>query len=120
MSVVKELYFETKALNEFAGQPFPKEDDERDAFIEKLNADIEKREGLIEQVNVDDLNDGEKKLGQEIVKLNQVLNKRLEQIHQEIRANLTQLKEKKNTGRKYENPYEGPTTDGVFFDKRGV
>ncbi|MDV2886264.1 flagellar protein [Alkalihalophilus pseudofirmus] len=120
MSLVKELYIATQSLYEHVGKPLPKEDDSRDQFIAIIDLKLEHRAALIEQIEREDLTAGEKKLGDELIKLNTKLNARLEVIKAEIQANLSELKVKKQTHRKYENPYDGPTTDGVFFDKRGV
>ncbi len=120
MSAVKELYLQTKALIEFVEAPFPKGDDERDQFLAELDERLAKREPFIKQVDGQSLSEAEKQLGQELVTLNLQLTKRMEQLRMEIQGNLIQLETKKATSRKYENPYDGPSTDGIFFDKRGV
>lgn len=120
MSVVKELYMATQSLYEHAINPLPKEDDARDQFIAMIDLKLGHRAALIEQIERGNLTAGEKKLGDELMKLNIKLNARLEVMQAEIQANLSELKVKKQTHKKYENPYEGPTTEGVFFDKRGV
>lgn len=120
MSAVKELYFQTQALMDFANRPFPKNDDERDQYIAELDEKLEQRDFFIAKLDAVCLTEPEKKLGQELVKLTKRLNERLEQIRAEIRMNITEVKMKKVKSRKYENPYDGPTSDGIFFDKRGV
>ncbi|MED1603095.1 flagellar protein [Alkalihalophilus marmarensis] len=120
MSVVKELYIATQSLYEHVEKPLPKEDDSRDQFIAIIDLKLEHRAALIEQIERENLTAGERKLGDELIKLNTKLNARLEVIQAEIQANLSELKVKKQTHKKYENPYDGPTMDGVFFDKRGV
>ncbi|MCM3714647.1 flagellar protein [Halalkalibacter oceani] len=120
MSVIKTLYLQTEALFSFVNDPFPKKDEEREAFLAELDQRLDEREKLIAQVDRSSLNEAEQKLGAELIKLNKRLMNRLEQLKQEIRMNLTELQTKKATNRKYENPYEGPGSDGIFFDKRGV
>jgi flagellar protein FliT len=120
MSVVKELYVATSSLYQFALEPLPEDEDARDQFIARIDKQLASRETLIVKIDRASLTEGEKKLGDELVKLNEKLNVRLSVIRSDIQANLTELKVKKQTGRKYENPYDGPTADGVFFDKRGV
>jgi flagellar protein FliT len=120
MSAIKELFLQTQALFELANQPFPKDDEEREQLIAKLDQGLEEREGLITKIDAATLSEPEKRLGQELVKLNKRFNERMEQIRAEIRANISEVKMKKVQARKYENPYEGPTSDGIFFDKRGV
>ncbi|KHF37829.1 hypothetical protein [Halalkalibacter okhensis] len=120
MSVVKELYLQTELLFQFVKQGLPKEDDERDLFIAEVDERLAQRDHFIVRIDSSKLSEPEKKLGEELVKLNKRLNKQLEMLRAEIRANLTDIKRKKETGRKYDNPYDGPMSDGVFFDKRGV
>ncbi|MCL7746698.1 flagellar protein [Halalkalibacter alkaliphilus] len=120
MSVVKELYIQTESLYEFAKQALPKDNDERDQFIAEVDERLAQRDHFINRIDFSKLSEAEKKLGQEILKLNKRLTERLEQIRAEIRANISDIKKKKETGLKYENPYDGPTSDGVFFDKRSV
>ncbi|MCM3760677.1 flagellar protein [Alkalihalobacillus oceani] len=117
---MKDLYLLTAELVTFVKQPLPEDHDERDAFLVKLDERLQKRESLLKKLDGDSFSPAERKLGDEIIKLNGRLNERLEQIQMEIRKNLADLKEKKKTGRKYENPYDGPTSEGIFFDKRGV
>ncbi|WP_017726265.1 hypothetical protein [Halalkalibacterium ligniniphilum] len=120
MSVMKELYLVTKELDDHLHGHFPKEEDERDLFIEKLNEGLESRDALIKAIERDKLTEKEQALGGEVVKLNERINERLELLIEVIRTDMNQLKVRKNIGRRYEHPYEGPTVDGVFFDKRGV
>lgn len=117
---MKDLYLQTEELVTFVKQPLSDDHDERDAFLVELDIKLQKRESLLKKIDGSELTSAERKLGNEVIKLNQQLNERLEQIQMEIRRNLADLKEKKKTGRKYENPYEGPTSEGIFFDKRGV
>ncbi|NEU30229.1 flagellar protein [bacterium LRH843] len=120
MSVMKELYLETQQLVELVMLPLSNDHDERDRFLLDLEERLAKRENLIQTARQKELSEPEKKLGVEILKLNGRLTGRMDQIRLEIQGNLTELKRKKSTGLKYEHPYDGPTADGVFFDKRGV
>lgn len=120
MSAMKELYLQTESLLDYISQPLPKDDDEKDLFIATLEERLSARDEFITQVNRDSLSDNEVKLGHELMKLNEKLNTRLAQIRTEIRANITMLSIRKKNARKYENPYDGPSADGIFIDKRGI
>ncbi|ARK32077.1 flagellar protein [Halalkalibacter krulwichiae] len=120
MSPVKELFLQTQALFEYVSQSFPKEADERDRFIATIDEQLQYREQHLAKIDAMNLSELEKKLGEELVKLNKRLNKRLEEVRAEIRANITEVQKKKENARKYESPYEGTQTDGIFFDSRGV
>ncbi len=118
MSLMKDIYLQTSTLIDFLKE-FPEGDEERDLFLGQLNQRLEERERIIKQMEGQPLSEQEKKLGHELIKLNKKLTERMEQIQTIIRANLAQLEKKKESGLKYENPYEGPTSDGVFFDQQG-
>ncbi|WP_100374033.1 flagellar protein [Bacillus sp. FJAT-45037] len=120
MSVVKELFVTTRSFVEFVGQPIPEDEEAREEYLKKINEELAKREPLIAQVDRENLTESEKALGAELVKLNEKLTERLAIISSQIQDDLKKIKIKKQTGHKYEHPYEGPTADGVFFDKRGV
>lgn len=117
MSSIQHIYTQTTELLEFV-QQFPKETEARDAFIAELNERLEQREKLIKQLENESLTEKEKALGQKLLQLNKKLTERLEQIRFTIRADISNLEKKKATGLKYENPYDGPTSDGVFFDEQ--
>ncbi|MBU8908699.1 flagellar protein [Desertibacillus haloalkaliphilus] len=116
MSAVKKLYIVSKQFYDHLQQPFPDEE-ARESYIEKVDDFLDKREELMKELP-GDYTEAEKKLGAEIIKLNKRINTRLAQLKQQIQTDINGLKQKKKTGMKYENPYDGPTADGVFFDKK--
>ena len=121
MSGVKELYLLSKELYDHLLVPFPIDDAARDEYVDKITAVLDKRENVLTKLGTGaEFSEVEKKLGQEIVKLNNEINPKLEKLKSDIRGNIAELKAKRENGQKYENPYDGPTIDGVFFDKRGV
>lgn len=115
MSVVKQLYLETSALVNFVDH-FPTKEEEREQFFVELDERLAKRDHLIKQIDAQSLTENEKKLGHELLKLNNHLTERMGKIRTSIRRNITELEMKKETGLKYENPYDGPSSDGIFFD----
>ncbi|WP_096202439.1 flagellar protein [Bacillus sp. FJAT-45350] len=119
MSGVKELYLQSKELLDHLESPLPKDDDERDVYIEKINDLLDQREVSLKKIgDSSNLSTSEIKLGEEVLKLNKEINPKLAFLRNQIRIDISALKAKKEKGQKYENPYEGRTVDGIFFDKR--
>ncbi|MFB4165238.1 flagellar protein [Alteribacillus sp. JSM 102045] len=119
MALVKELFLVTKALHEHVSTTLPKELDERDVYVEKLEDYLQQRAKLLEEMNKQtEFNDAEQKLGRTIVKMNEDIQQRMEASKGELRLGMQQLKKKKESSQRYERPYNGPTVDGVFFDQK--
>lgn len=116
MSVLSDLYQITKELFEHLTKPLPK-DEGREEYIERIDTYLGKRETLLNEL---EMPEGEqaKTFAIELIEMNQQINLRLKAVQDEIRMDINQLKKRKTTGKKYENPYEGPTMDGVFFDSK--
>ncbi|SDO45189.1 hypothetical protein [Alkalicoccus daliensis] len=117
MTNLRELYASTRALYDHLLEDFPKEDEKRDNYIEKVNQLLDQREQLMTSLQPPSTS-GEKKVAQEIFRLNKEIQEKLKTNQQRIQTDINQLNQKKNTGRRYENPYDGPTPDGVFFDSK--
>ncbi|MBU9722276.1 MULTISPECIES: flagellar protein [Bacillaceae] len=117
MKILKAVHTLTKGLYDHLQKPMPKDEDDRDAYIETMNDMLEKREQLIPHVSRPQ-NEDEEKLGQDIVAMNKVVNQKIAAAQGLIRMDITKLQQRKETGKKYESPYEGPTADGVFFDSK--
>lgn len=118
MSVVKQLYLQTKALVNLLEKPFPTDDEAREKYIEEIVNRLEERERFIQQIDRHSFSETERKLGDELYKLNKKLTKKITKRKSDIQVNIAQLKTKKKTGLKYENPYGERTVDGIFFDER--
>lgn len=119
-SVVKELHFTSQKLVEHLKKPFPKEDNKRDEFIEEIEQILKTRQSIIDKISSFQPSVEEKKLGLEIVKMNKVIEERLSFVQQKIKKDINIFKDKKLKNKKYDNPYDGPTLEGAFIDKRGV
>ncbi|UCZ52682.1 flagellar protein [Bacillus shivajii] len=115
-SVLQEVHAITKALYEHLNEPLPK-DEGREEYIETVESYLTKRGKLMEKLE-QPKTDEEKQLAKEVLDMNQPINERLAAAQGMIRIDLNQLKKRKNTGKKYETPYAGPTADGVFFDSK--
>lgn len=116
MSVISDLHLITEDLHEHLAQPLPK-DKGREEYIETIDACLVKRETLLTELKRPE-GEKETQLANELMSMNEVVNQRLKAVQVEIRMDINQLKKRKKTGKKYENPYDGPTTDGVFFDSK--
>ena len=115
MSSVKALYLVTKQLYDLLHEPIKQDD--RDAVIVKVEELLESRHKLIEQIKPPYKSD-EKVLGEEVIKLNTVIDEKLSLLKQEIQIDMNHLKKTKTSTNKYTNPYESISSDGLFFDKR--
>lgn len=117
MATLKELYVTTRALYDHLQEEFPGKDDARDTYITTINQLLDEREQLMQSIPVP-ASDAEKKVGNEVLRLNESIQKKLQTSQQRIQTDINSLSKKKKTGRQYENPYGGPTPDGVFFDSK--
>lgn len=118
MSYIKALYLKSKELYDHLQEALPSNEDERDVYIDKITFLLDEREVLMQEaVTRNNFSDVEKKIGEEIVKMNKSINERLELIKSQIGNDIRDLKVKKEQGQKYENPYDARTPDGVFFDR---
>lgn len=115
MNRVASLYIVTKELHDVLAEPIHK--DNRDEPIEKITELLHSRDSLIGGIQPPYTVE-EKKLGTEIVRLNEFIDKKLEEIKQTIQLDITQLSKNKKSTNKYANPYESGPADGMFFDKR--
>ncbi|MFK3935997.1 flagellar protein [Alkalihalobacillus sp. NPDC078783] len=119
MSILTQLFKQTAELQKHVDSGLPPGDDERMAFIQQLDEGLIERGKLIEQLAEAKEDPSKDELRDKVIKQNTTFQANLLLLQQHIRNDLNQLHRKKETGRKYEQPYEG-MTDGAFFDKRGV
>lgn len=117
MANLKELYMTTRALYDHLQDDLPGQDDARDTYIARVNELLDEREQMMSSLLIP-ASDNEKKVGQEILRLNETIQSKLKTRQQRIQTDINTLSKKKKTGKQYENPYGGPTPDGVFFDSK--
>jgi flagellar protein FliT len=91
--------------------------EERDSYIERVEGLLEQRQQLLPKVQ-SPFTEEEKQLGQEIVQMNEVINRQLKQRKEEVSIDIRKLKQKQQKTNKYANPYENLSFDGTFYDKR--
>lgn len=116
MNPLMELFSITKKLYDHVESPLP-EGEERDAYLETIADLLNRREELISQVEPP-RTEQEERIARTLLDFNEKLTKRLAFIQGKIGQDLNRIKQRKTTGKQYENPYSGRTTDGVFFDSK--
>lgn len=119
MTILTQLLSQTVELQKHVEQGLPADDDERMVFINQLDAWLVQRGQLIEQLVDHTTEPDEYDVRDELIKRNSIFQEKLLLLQHQIRRDLKQVQLKKETGRKYEQPYDG-MTDGAFFDKRGI
>ncbi|MCR6095076.1 flagellar protein [Salipaludibacillus agaradhaerens] len=116
MSIIHEVHRVTKELYDHLQQPLPSEE-AREDYITKITESLEERKQLIKELRPPE-NDEEEKLKNEIFSMGEEVNNKLTAIQGIIRIDINKLKKRKDTGKKYESPYESKTVDGIFFDSK--
>ncbi len=115
VNVVVDVYSLTKQLYELV-QHLPNSE-ERDSYIERVEGLLEQRQQLLPQIQPP-FSEEEQRLGQEIVRMNQVIDGQLKKRKEEVSVDIRKLKQKQQKTNKYANPYENLSFDGTFYDKR--
>ena len=115
MGVVFELLAVTRELNGLLEKPINKEmRDETITIIEKLLAE---RDLLIQRLQPP-YNEEEKKLGRQIVSLNEAIGEKLQQLKLQIQQDLKATKQKMTANQNYMSLYQPLSIDGMFYDKK--
>ncbi|GGE81748.1 hypothetical protein GCM10007140_34270 [Priestia taiwanensis] len=115
MGIVQQVYEVTKELHELVDAAYEK--DNRDAHIESVEALLEKRDALLEQLEPPYSRE-ERMMGLQIVEMNEHVKVGLQRLKQEVKVDIQQLNKQKQHGQKYRNPYGNTSMDGMFLDKR--
>ncbi|TCS83303.1 hypothetical protein [Tepidibacillus fermentans] len=117
MNLVEQIYQITIQLYQHL-QKEPNKD-KREEYIAQIQNYLDQREKLIDELKgKTEYTDEEKELGKKIVGYNQAIDLLLERIYRSIEADVRQTKERKKLHQTYNNPYQGLSVDGMFFDKR--
>jgi flagellar protein FliT len=110
------LYQVTEQLYEHVVQPLEK--DGRDSYIGKLSELIEERARIIEAIGGVKPTEGEAVILKRAVERNEQMGPRLQEVLNSVKKDMLNLKKKKQTGQRYENPYDHAPLDGAFIDKK--
>jgi flagellar protein FliT len=92
-------------------------DNNRDALIEKIEKLLEERQVLLNNIRPP-FTDEEHILGKQMMEWNQVIDRRLISLRNDIKRDINGLTKKKTTVQRYSNPYENMQSDGMFYDKK--
>ncbi|MFA9558936.1 hypothetical protein ACERII_16620 [Evansella sp. AB-rgal1] len=115
MNEIVKLYEVSKKLFDLVEKPVVSE--ERDTYIESLVALVEER-GIVLNAIHREPSDQEKLLLQQIASMQQQMEPKLQSELLAIKRDINNLKKRKETGQKYENPYYYAPIDGAFIDKK--
>ncbi|SDZ33823.1 flagellar protein FliT [Evansella caseinilytica] len=116
MSEFVKLYDITKEMAQLLEAP-PGQEEERDEFIERLTELLDERGKLLSSFQREPA-DEEEKLLKHIIALQEKMKPKLEAELNSVKRDLAELKKKKETSRRYENPYSHTPIDGAFIDKK--
>ncbi|MEK5390064.1 hypothetical protein NSQ59_06720 [Margalitia sp. FSL K6-0131] len=115
MSAVHQLLSLTKKLYEVSKSEINTNVDEK---IHEINDLLEKREAVLSNIDIQSLNDEEKKYIKEIVEMDSVIKEHCQTILSGIKEKISNLNKSKNTQHKYRNPYSQVNQASRFFDKK--
>ncbi len=96
----------------------------REKYIRRTQQLLERRGRLMEKLEQEGSRADEEhpetrqRYTEEIGRMNEEINEEMNAKRFTIRGEYNRTKNRRVTGRKYKNPYEGPTVDGLFFDKK--
>lgn len=116
MTRLDELYKLTVELHDILQTEVTNQN--REEIISKVNDLINKREQVIPFVKPP-FSDDENKIGKEVIKLNQEIEIKLEQMFTQLKNEMRKIQQQKKSNRSYINPY-GPikTIDGMYVDSK--
>lgn len=119
-ATIKPLMVLTKELFDHLETKLPVDIEGRDRYIERVEHLLESREAVIKAIDHPPNTDEEKVLVSKINDINQGIEKRLNALMINMKNDIYQIHVKKRNNKKYDNPYDGPTNEGAFIDKRGI
>lgn len=90
----------------------------REDVIEQLNELLEKRGEYMKQLTPP-YTEEENKLGQQLIPMNEQIEKQIQKVFHELKLEMKQFKKQKKTNHSYANPYKQvQVNDGMFLDKK--
>ncbi|RYL95798.1 hypothetical protein EWI07_01065 [Sporolactobacillus sp. THM7-4] len=91
--------------------------EQREVWIENLQRLLDTRERTLKQLS-GSCTDEERPIAKEIMAMNRWIDDSLQSIKNDIIQDMKRFKHRKRTVSRYRRPYDGPTKDGMFLDKR--
>ncbi|QFT90638.1 Flagellar protein FliT [Bacillus sp. THAF10] len=117
MGVVKNLEKVTIHLLTLLERPLPSEDEKRESFIEEIDKVLELRDQLISTLSPP-FSEEEMMIGKKIALASQSIPSKLEAYQKQLKKEWGQVQQSRKSVRAYGKPYNAPTADGMYYDKR--
>jgi flagellar protein FliT len=116
MNRVQTVYELTVNLQEWLNQEISEKN--RAEIIEKINALVEKREEYIDALKPPYTME-EKELGKKIIPLNTEIQTKMQQLFDDLKLEMKNIRKQKKSNQSYVNPYASvQNTDGMFMDSK--
>ena len=117
MGYVQTLFQITSEMIEELNK-FEKNEQDRPTTIEHMTTLIERRDEVIKQIKPP-YSDDEMKLGQQVITLNEEIQKKMQDLYTSVKEDMNKVKKQKQSRRSYINPYGNlKTTDGMYVDHK--
>ncbi|WP_100332340.1 flagellar protein FliT [Bacillus xiapuensis] len=113
MSAVKDCFRVTDELYRIVQNPL----EDRERMVSAIEELLDKRQALLAEIRPP-FDEAERRLGQEMIRRNAVINASLSKIKEDIQKDLKGVSKKKGSMNKYTRPFASVRTDGVFYDKK--
>jgi flagellar protein FliT len=94
--------------------------DTRDKDILRVEKLLNDREAIIASIDSPATTAEEIKAAKNLIQINTEIEANLERIKEQVKSDIDNMLLKKKINRKYDNPYNLITNEGVFIDKRGL
>ncbi|EZH66411.1 hypothetical protein DH09_10790 [Bacillaceae bacterium JMAK1] len=119
MSGLNALHELTLKFHDHLALPLPKNDDERDRYIEKIDFYLERRELRMSSLHQVERNKETVMVAKEIMNLNKIIDKKLHEVRGAIGRDLHHVRAQKQINDKYEGttPSQQPMTS-YYFDQK--
>ncbi|MEN2768741.1 flagellar protein FliT [Ornithinibacillus xuwenensis] len=116
MNRVEPIYAITMRIQELLDDKISS--NHRQEVLDEINQLLIQRGTYMEEIS-EPYTSEELNLGKQIVTLNKSIQEKMDKLFKTLKIEMKQLKQQKNSNRKYINPYENvQTVDGMFMDKK--
>ncbi|RYG74397.1 flagellar protein FliT [Lentibacillus lipolyticus] len=116
MNRLQELWDTTEELHHVLHAAMEAKD--RETTIEQMNRLIERRSEIMKRLQPP-FSEAENRLGKKLVCLNKQVQVQMDNLFDELKQEMRQMKKQKKSNRTYVNPYEHvQTMDGMFLDSK--
>lgn len=116
ITILQVLDSKTDQLLALLSNKLPHEE-ERDAYIEKVNELLAERDELIKQLQPP-FSPDELQLGRIVTEKGKQISPKLSSFQKLMKTEFAKVQQSKKTVRAYEQAYTGVSADGMYYDKR--